>query len=137
MIWDQLSELNWLAVVVGTVAWFVWSAIWYSVPPISKAWQKAAKVSPAEGASMAKLLIPTYVGYFVTVVVIAMLAAAVGTADVVDAIGLGVALGVGFGVVNAMVTQLYEQKGGAYWLINGVNAIVAFSIVAVVVTLMD
>ena len=44
MIFDFFGELNWLAIVVATIAWFAFSAIWYSVPPLSKAWQKASKV---------------------------------------------------------------------------------------------
>jgi hypothetical protein len=32
---------------------------------------------------------------------------------------------------------LYERKGGTYWTINGVNAIIAYSIVSVIVTLWD
>ncbi len=137
MILDQLGELNWLAVLVATVAWFVFSGIWYSVPPLSGAWQRAARVTPEEGAPLAAQLIPTFIGYLVTAIVIAMLAQAVGATDAVDGIALGVALGVGFGVVNALVVQLYEQKGGSYWLINGVNAVMGYSIVAVIVTLWD
>jgi len=37
MILDFFGELNWLAVVVATIAWFAFSAIWYSIPPLSKA----------------------------------------------------------------------------------------------------
>jgi hypothetical protein len=69
--------------------------------------------------------------------VIALLARAIGAASFIDGIALGVALGVGFGVVGALVGQLYEQKGSAYWLINGINAIIAFSIVAVILTVWD
>jgi hypothetical protein len=137
MILDFFSELNWLAVVVATVAWFAFSAIWYSVPPLSNAWQRAAKVTPGEGPPLAMILIPTFVGYFVTTVVIALLARAIGATDYVDGIALGVALGVGFGVIGAFISQIYEQKGGSYWLINGVNAIIAYSIVAVIVTLWE
>jgi hypothetical protein len=137
MIFDFFSELNWLAVVVATVAWFAFSAIWYSVPPLSNAWQRAAKVTPDEGPPLAMILIPTFIGYFVTTVVIALLARAIGATDYVDGIALGVALGVGFGVIGAFISQIYEQKGGSYWLINGVNAIIAYSIVAVIVTIWD
>jgi hypothetical protein len=137
MILDFFSELNWLAVVVATVAWFAFSAIWYSVPPLSNAWQRAAKVTPGDGPPLAMILIPTFIGYFVTTVVIALLARAIGATDYVDGIALGVALGVGFGVIGAFISQIYEQKGGSYWLINGVNAIIAYSIVAVIVTLWD
>jgi hypothetical protein len=48
-----------------------------------------------------------------------------------------VTLGVGFGAVGALVNQLYEQKGANYWLINGLNAIIAYSIVAAILAVWD
>jgi hypothetical protein len=137
MILDYFGDLNWLAILVAAVAWFALSAAWYSVPPLSNAWMRAAKVTPTEGPPLVSLLFPTFVGYFVTSIVIAMLAKAIGAATFADGLALGIVLGIGFGVVGALVTQLYEQKGGTYWLINGVNAIIAYSIVSVIVTLWD
>jgi hypothetical protein len=137
MLLELFGDLSWPAIVVATVAWFVFSAIWYSVPPISNAWQRAAKVTAAEGPPLATLLIPTFIGYLVTAIVIALLARAIGATSIVDGIALGVTLGVGFGLVGALVNQLYEQKGGFYWMINGANAIIAYSIVAVIVTVWD
>jgi Protein of unknown function (DUF1761) len=137
MILDYFGDLNWLAILVAAVAWFAFSAAWYSVPPLSNAWMRAAKVTPTEGPPLVSLLFPTFVGYFVTSTVIAMLAKAIGAATFADGLALGIVLGIGFGVVGALVTQLYEQKGGTYWLINGVNAIIAYSIVSVIVTLWD
>jgi hypothetical protein len=137
MVLDFFGELNWLAVLVAAVAWFAFSAIWYSVPPLSEAWQRAAKVAAGEGPPLVMVLVPTFLGYFVTTIVIALLARAVGATELVDGLTLGATLGVGFGVVGAVVGQLYEQKGAGYWLINGVNAVVAYSIVAVIVTVWD
>lgn len=134
MVLDAFSDLNWLAVIVATVAWFAFSAIWYSVPPLSKAWMRAAKVTPGDGPPLVNLLIPTFIGYFVTTIVVALLARGVGATTLTDGLVLGIVLGVGFGVIGALVVQIYEQKGGSYWLINGINAIIAFSIVAVIVT---
>jgi hypothetical protein len=138
MIFDVFGDLNWLAIVVATIAWFAFSAIWYSVPPLSAAWQKAAKVDmTGEGPPLALLFIPTLIGYFVTSIVIALISRAVGATEVMDGVSLGVALGVGFGLVNALVNQVYESKGRSYWLINGINAIVAYTIVAVIVAVWD
>jgi len=134
MVLDFFGDLNWLAVVVATVAWFAFSAIWYSVPPLSNAWMKAAKVTPGDGPPLVTLLVPTFIGYFVTTIVIALLARAVGADDLADGLVLGIVLGIGFGVIGALVVQIYEQKGGSYWLINGINAIISYSIVAVIVT---
>jgi hypothetical protein len=82
-------------------------------------------------------LIPTFVGYLVTTVAIALLAEGIGAAGFADGLALGVVLGIGFGVVGALVSQLYEQKGPSYWLINGVNAVIAYSIVAVILAVWD
>ena len=137
MILDLFGELNWLAVVVATIAWFAFSAIWYSVPPLSKAWAAAAKVDTnrEDGPPLAVLFIPTLIGYFVTTVVIGLLVAATGADSAGDAIALGVVLGIGFGMVGALVSQVYESKGNSYFLINGLNAVIAYSIVAVILTL--
>jgi hypothetical protein len=138
MIFDFFEGLNWLAVVVATVAWFAFNAIWYR--SLSGTWQRAAKVSSMGGAATqppASTLVITYVAYLVTVVVIALLVAALGADDVVDGLALGVSLGVGFGTVLALTTQLYEEKGSSYWLINGAAAIIGFSIVSVILALWD
>lgn len=135
MIFDLFGELNWLAIVVATIAWFAFSAIWYSVPPLSKAWAGAARVDVSgDGPPLALLFIPTLIGYFVTTIVIALLARGVGAESAADGIALGVVLGVGFGMVGALVSQVYEAKGGSYFLINGVNAVIAYAIVGLIVT---
>jgi hypothetical protein len=137
MILEFFDGLNWLAIAVATLAWFVFSAIWYSIPPISKAWQAAARVPPQEGPPLLSLMVSTVILYFITAVVIALLVAATGAQTVKDGVALGATLGVGFGVVSGLVSQLYEQKGGSYWLINGINALVAWSIMAVILALWD
>lgn len=138
MIFDFFADLNWLAVLVATLAWFAFSAVWYSVPPLSKAWAQASGVDPSgDGPPLALLFIPTLIGYFITTVVIALVAEGLGASSVGDGIALGVALGIGFGMVGALINQVYEGKGGLYFIINGLNAVIAYSIVAVIVTIWD
>ncbi len=135
MILELFGALNWVAVVVATLVWFGFSAIWYSIPPLSQAWAKAAGVdTTGDGPPLALLFIPTLIGYFVTTIVIGLLVAATGAMSVGDGIALGVVLGIGFGMVGSLVNQVYERKGGSYFLINGVNAIIAFAIVASILT---
>jgi len=133
VILDLFGELNWLAIVVATFAWFVFSAIWYSVPPLSKAWARAAGVdATGDGPPLVLLFIPTLIGYFVTTVVIGLLVAGLGTDGLADGAVLGAVLGVGFGTVLALVNQVYEGKGSNYWLINGLNAVIAYAIVGAI-----
>lgn len=138
MIFETFDDLNWLAVVVAAGAWFVFSAIWYSVKPLSGAWQRAARVDMNEGGGpLPMILVATFVLYVVIAAVIALLVRATGTTEITDGIALGVALGLAFGLASALVNQLYEKKGGSYYLINGVNAIIAYTIVSVIVTAWD
>ena len=137
MIFDGLGDLNWMAVAVATIAWFVWSAIWYSIPPISGPWQRAVKISPEQGAPLPAIMAATVVLYLVMTVVIALLVQATGAQDVMDGIMLGLALGIAFGLAQALISQMYEQKGSAYWLINGVNAVVSWVIVCAILVVMD
>jgi len=133
MILDLFGELNWLAVIVATLAWFAFSAIWYSVPPLSKAWASAAKVDTSgDGPPLALLFVPTLIGYFVTTVVIGLLVAGIGADSLGEGVALGVVLGVGFGMVGALVSQVYEGKGSSYFVINGLNAVIAYGIVAAI-----
>lgn len=135
MIFDFFGDLNWLAIVVATIAWFAFSAIWYSIPPLSQAWAKAAGVDTSgDGPPLALLFIPTLIGYFVTTVVIGLLVAGLGADGLGDGIALGVVLGVGFGMVGALVNQVYEAKGGSYFLINGLNAVIAYAIVGAILS---
>lgn len=138
MILDLFGELNWLAILVATLAWFAFSAIWYSIPPLSKAWANAARVDTSgEGPPLALLFIPTLIGYFVTTVVIGLLVAATGADSLGDGLTLGVVLGIGFGMVGALVSQVYESKGSSYFLINGLNAVLAYAIVAAILSVWD
>lgn len=135
MILDLFGELNWWAIVVATIAWFAFSAIWYSVPPLSRAWANAAKVDPSgEGPPLAFLFIPTLIGYFVTTVMVGLLVAGIPSDNLAEGVVLGVALGIAFGVVGALVNQVYESKGRSYSLINGINAIIAYAIVAAILS---
>lgn len=60
---------------------------------------------------------------------IALLVVATGAGTLGDGIVLGIVLGVGFGMVGALVNQVYETKGSTYFLINGLNAVIAFALV--------
>jgi hypothetical protein len=57
-----MGPVNWLAVVLGALAFFAVGAVWYSVL-FSKAWQKASGVGSEQmqGTSLPRLLACTFV----------------------------------------------------------------------------
>jgi uncharacterized membrane protein YeaQ/YmgE (transglycosylase-associated protein family) len=86
---------------------------------------------------LALLFIPTLIGYFVTTVVIGLIVKAIEATTIRHGVVLGIVLGIGFGAVGALVSQVYEQKGSTYWLINGINAVIAYAIVSVILTVWE
>lgn len=38
-------------------------------------------------------------------------------------------------MVGALVNQVYEGEGGSYFIINGINAVIAYAIVGAIVTI--
>ncbi len=67
-----------------------------------------------------------------TTIVIGLLVAGLGADGLGDGVALGAVLGIGFGMVGALVSQVYEGKGGSYFLINGINAVIAYAIVGAI-----
>jgi hypothetical protein len=138
LTWEFLSDLNWLAVVVATLAWFAYGAIYYAPPVMGNRWQKATKVTLGENyRPPPSLFIITLLAYLGTTVVIGLLVAQTGVHDIGDGLGLGSALGVGFGLLPALVVQLYEQKGSSYWLISGMFALISWMGVTALLAVWD
>ncbi|MGH2711186.1 MAG: DUF1761 domain-containing protein [Actinomycetota bacterium] len=137
MIFDFVDSLNWLAILVASVAWFIYNAVYYSVPPISKAWQAAAKVTAQPGPPLPAIMVASFIVYLVTSTFIGLLVAATGAVDLADGAVLGASLGVAFGAAGALINQMYEQKGGSYWLINGISAVVSWAIVGGILAAWD
>ena len=122
MIFDHFAELNWLAVVVATLAWFVFSAIWYSLPPISEGWQRAAKVDASQGASVVTLAIPTLIGYFVATIAVAMLVSGIGASTFDEGLALGIVLGL-IGIVFIVAgTYAFVKTQEGYTSMNAFSA---------------
>lgn len=77
MSFDVLSELNWLAVLVATVAYFVLGGIWYSNPVFGRAWARADGFQRAEGESPGAVwYVVPFISNFLGVLATAMLAVA-------------------------------------------------------------
>jgi len=60
MSFDTLNDLNWLAVIVAALAYFVIGALWYAPPVFGKAWMAAGgmTVEPGDGPGPAIFAVP-------------------------------------------------------------------------------
>jgi hypothetical protein len=137
-MFDLLSELNWLAVIVAAVAWFVFSGIWYAQAVLGRSWQQAVNVTLPEGyRPPPSTFVITLFAYLLTAIAIGLLVAALGITQVGDAIELGVVLGIGFTVAELLLRVTYERRSWSLVWITGLNALIAFSGMAIILAVWE
>jgi hypothetical protein len=135
---DLLGDLNWLAVLVATLAWYIFSAIYYAGPVLGKTWQAANNLTLPEGyRPPPRIFIITFVAYFAAAITIGLLVLALGISTVGDAIELGLVLSIGLAVMGLVIDSTYAQKSWSLVWINGLNVIIAWSGMAVILALWD
>jgi hypothetical protein len=109
MSFDVLGDLNWLAVIVATLAYFALGALWFAPPTFGKLWMRSIGWEPPEGERPgAAMYIGPLAGALIAVIAVGMLAEAVGADGLGDGVVLGLVVGVGIAGAILFVTGLFE-----------------------------
>jgi hypothetical protein len=105
-----LGNLNWLAVIVATLAYFALGALWYAEFAFGRAWQRSAgwDLNPPENAGAGIYAVPL-VTCFVATLATAMVAAASGTDNIMEGILLGLVVGVGVTLPVIFVAGTFDM----------------------------
>jgi hypothetical protein len=111
MSFSVLTDLNWLAVLVATVAFFALGGLWYSNLLFGKIWSRAVgwEMDGDEKPPVTIYLMPLLT-CLVTSVAVAMLAEGTGTDTFAEAIALGVVTGLGLASMALLVTGFFDPK---------------------------
>lgn len=139
MSFDVLGQLNWLAVIVGAVIYFMLGALWYSPMLFARPWQRSIGWDPE--ATPPEMKATTYVvpfiAYVVMAVAVGMIAAAAGSDTLGDGIVLGLVLGIGLSLMHTLVDATFDPNKPQPWTwfgINGSYHALGLLIVAVIVS---
>ena len=136
---DTLGQLNWLAVVIATIAYFALGAIWYlPAMPTGRMWMRASGFDPAattERPGPAIFLAPL-IAYFVTSVAMAMLARATGSDTVGEGAILGLVVAIGFVLTLLATTAVFDNLKPEPWtwfVVTSLYNLIALIVVGIIV----
>ena len=130
--------MNWLAIGLGTVAFFAVGALWYTVL-FGKAWQKAVGLSDEQlktGANMPLIFGTCFVLEFVVVLTLGHLFAFLHPGNHVK---MMMATGFGLAIMAPAVgiNYLYQRKSLKLFLIDAGHFVAGMAVVGLVFVLLD
>jgi hypothetical protein len=133
-----MGPMNWLAVGLGTVAFFAVGAVWYTAL-FGKAWQKAVGLSDEQlkgGANMPLIFGLCLLLEFVVVLMLGHLFARIQPGDHAK---MMMAVGFGLAIMSPAIgiTYLYMRKPLRLWLIDAGHFVVGMAAVGAVFVLLD
>jgi hypothetical protein len=117
----NFAGMNYLAIVVATIAAFAFGAAWYSA--LSKPWIRAARLDPSSKSAppLAPLLVTSFICELVMAWVMAGVIGHLGAGQVTlwNGVVSGFFLWVGFLATSTAVNQRYEGYG---WDLTAIDA---------------
>jgi hypothetical protein len=121
--------LNWLAILVATVAYFLIGAVWYSPSLFGPAWMKSMGISMDEArrpraSAMTRMYMLALINSFILVLVLSILIHVFNTANVWDAMQIGLLVWLGFVATDKMGSVLFEGKDAKYLIISSMYSFV-------------
>ncbi len=130
--------INWIAVIVATLAYFVLGALWYSKLLFAKRWIADLKIdvnNPDAKKGMGMMFGGSLVLMFVQCLALAILAGKIEniTATWMSGAKLGALTGCCFSAAAVGVNYLYEKKPVSLFLINAGYAIVGNIIAGIII----
>jgi hypothetical protein len=133
---EFLSNLNWLHILVATIAYFMLGAVWYSFL-FQKKWieyQGIDMSNPDAKKGAGALMALSFVGFFVVCTGLAILALKINLQNGVSSgVKLGLTTGVCFSAAAISITYLYVKKPIGLHFIDGLYHVVGQIIAAVII----
>jgi hypothetical protein len=132
-----LEGVNWLAVIVSAIAYFILGALWYSPLLFANLFVKYRGV-PAEqlqsqGQPIEYLL--TFIGDLVMALVLAILIKAAAAGTLLDGIVVGVVVAAGIAATSTFIYTIFAGPHRGLWAIYSGYQLVAFAIMGAILAI--
>ncbi len=136
-------EINWLSVVIATIAGVAIGATWFGPKTFFPLWWKLLGKSPSENPgneSMGVVFGLTFVGAFIQATVMAVAVSlaetATGGLQWYEGLAFGALLGVGFSAATSLSHKLFGGFGLKVWLLEVGQDIVSLAAMGAIVSAM-
>jgi hypothetical protein len=131
-----LSNINWIAVLVAAIGYFMLGALWYSFL-FQKKWIEYTRVDvndPNMKKGVATTMLASFIMMFITSMAIAILVELMGLHHWQEGLHLGLLTGLGIAFTSMSINMLYEKRPAGLYYINGGYQLLGNIIAALVIT---
>ena len=118
---EIFSNINWLAVIVAAIAYFMLGAIWYSKALFAPKWAALVGINmndPNKGKGMAKMMVGTFLLILVACIGLALLVNRLDLTVISSAIKLALITGICFATTAVSISFIYESRPTALYFID-------------------
>jgi hypothetical protein len=133
---EIFSQMNWLAVVVATLAYFMLGAIWYSKVLFGTKWATLVKLDtndPNLKKGMGQMMAATFVIMLIVSIGLEFLIIKFNfVEDVMYGVKLGLLTGICFSAAAVSINYVYERKPTSLYLINNGYHVIGQMLVAAI-----
>lgn len=115
------SDINWLAILVAAIAYFMLGAVWYSKALFGTKWAAVVGLDmtdPNKSKGMAKMMTGTFVLILIACMGIAMLVTRMDLSVLPSAFKLGLITGICFATTAVSISFIYESRPTALYFID-------------------
>ncbi|MFA5820518.1 MAG: DUF1761 domain-containing protein [Candidatus Gracilibacteria bacterium] len=134
------GSINWSAVLVATLAAYVFGALWYSPLLFGKLWMKQSAVTKANAEkAKAKGMTVSYVLQFVATLVTTFVFAMILEMNIVEGVKTGLIIGfyiwLGFSATSSVGAVLWDKKSWSWFSLCASNSLLTLWIIGAILAL--
>ncbi len=118
---EIFSQINWLAVAVAAIVYFLLGAVWYSKTLFGTKWAAMVGIKmddPDKGKGMAKMMIGTLALIFISIIGLVLLVNRLDLVVLVSGLKLGLITGICFATTAVAISFIYESRPTGLYFID-------------------